>query len=86
MGVMPCQRENCHEIMCDRLLNGRYICNECLAELEAWRTTWPDTTRVSDVANLIERFLASPKGRFVLSNDSCDAEDVEKEFRRRIGE
>jgi hypothetical protein len=34
MGVMPCYREGCENIMCDRYNSEfGYICNECFAEL-----------------------------------------------------
>jgi len=34
MGVMPCQREGCESILCDRYSrNYGYICNQCFNEL-----------------------------------------------------
>ena len=33
MGVLNCDRIDCENIMCDRMCNDFYICNECFEEL-----------------------------------------------------
>jgi hypothetical protein len=39
MGVMPCHRGNCTNILCDRYSSKfGYICNECFEELVASKT------------------------------------------------
>lgn len=32
MGVMPCERAGCGNILCDVLIDNRYVCGECLHE------------------------------------------------------
>lgn len=32
MGVLACSRYGCENIMCDLLVEGNYVCNECAAE------------------------------------------------------
>ena len=40
MGVLPCDRLGCENVMCDRLSDRYgYICRECLDELVALGTT-----------------------------------------------
>lgn len=34
MGVMPCYRKNCEEILCRILVRGHYICEDCLIEFK----------------------------------------------------
>lgn len=35
MGVMPCARKNCENVMCDHCVdNIGYICNECITEFK----------------------------------------------------
>lgn len=85
MGVMACGRNGCDNIMCHHLLRGesceQYVCYECREEFDAYRASWPDTTRVSDVGRLIDEFMDSPKGSM---RDSTDPEDVEQELKKRV--
>lgn len=50
MGVMECQRPNCPNIMCDRRVDDRYLCNGCAAEFEGWRRDDMDRDPNSTVA------------------------------------
>jgi hypothetical protein len=51
MGVLPCQRNGCKNIMCDRYsYRYGYICNECFEELS------------KDCFTNIEDFMEIPKG------------------------
>jgi len=37
MGVLPCSRKDCENIMCDTYVNGiGYVCNECKKEFEEY--------------------------------------------------
>ncbi len=80
MGVMACDRVDCEEVMCDRLiLGGRsYICHGCWDELLAFKETWPQEMTKLEVRKSIERFMDRiPPG--TASTENCD---VDAEFRR----
>lgn len=34
MSVLQCDRNGCENIMCDNMIDGRYICYQCLHELK----------------------------------------------------
>ena len=54
MGVLPCYREGCENIMCDRYSNEYgYICDECFEEL--------GTTLMKSNSRDIESFMRTPK-------------------------
>ena len=36
MGVMPCTRNNCGNVMCDTRIDDSYICNECKEEFKEY--------------------------------------------------
>ena len=42
MGVMACERGNCDEIMCSRLIldSSMYICSRCYKQLLEAKATW----------------------------------------------
>jgi protein-arginine kinase activator protein McsA len=86
MGVMACDRNGCENIMCDRLLElkvtQKYICNECFEELETYKNTWDEDTKVSDVYNRIENFMNSEPHSY---DDCSDPEKVEQAWRNIIG-
>lgn len=90
MGVMPCDRADCDNIMCRHLVlegtrdGSRYLCHECLHELRLFRETWPDDTCPADVERLIRGFLGTPVGTFA-GRLKPDPEAVEAEFRRLTG-
>lgn len=53
MGVLACDRNNCENIMCDRIsFKEGYICNECFEELITYGIL--DDTE-------IEHFMKTPK-------------------------
>lgn len=83
MGVMSCQRPDCDNIMCDRIVMGAYLCDSCHAEFLEWRQTWPGETTAANMRERIEQFLVAPSGVYkvpaVLSRDEIDAE-IEKIF------
>lgn len=35
MGVLACDRHGCTNIMCDMLVNNKYVCNDCAAEFSS---------------------------------------------------
>ena len=62
MGVMPCERNGCDNILCDRILTltdgERYICRDCLGELEDLKEkVWPSKMRESEMNERIEKFM-----------------------------
>lgn len=80
MSVLACGRYDCPNVMCDYMVDGRYICNDCMQELEDWRKSWPDSIEVADVQKLIEEFMNTGVGQ--LRNSSRDPDDVEQEWQR----
>jgi hypothetical protein len=82
MGVLTCDRSDCQNIMCDQIIMDRmYICNECIAELEDWRRTWDEETKVSDVERLLSDFMNTSPGHFK-EKPIDQTNDVEEEFQR----
>ena len=58
MGVLPCSRTDCENVMCDRLFDGRhYVCSECFEEMKR------KVHHPSD-KNAILEFLESQKSYF----------------------
>lgn len=82
MGVLACNRNDCRNIMCDRLiLDGEaYICNDCFDELLAFRKTWPKEMPLSEVRARIEAFMQTEPGANVQAAD----DEIEQEFRRLV--
>ena len=79
MGVMPCSRECCDEIMCRRYMDGLgYICDDCFAELVEYRATWPERMSVAEIGQRISDFMRTVPGAHRL----IDAAGVEAEFKR----
>ena len=58
MGILPCSREGCENVMCDRLSSVGYICHECFDELVELGV--PDIDDME--TQYLEKFLDSPKG------------------------
>jgi hypothetical protein len=90
MGVMACGRHYCRNILCDRLIfNGsrdesRCICDDCHAELLAWRQTWPETVEVRDVHELIVYFMDHTTPGTMAKRESSPG-GVQEEFERLTG-
>jgi hypothetical protein len=78
MGVMACERKDCDNVMCDRLMlrGTTYICNDCYAELLSWKKTWKDVG-VKDVEWLIERFMFETTPGSTNIDNSQEAIDAE---------
>lgn len=66
MGVMRCNRHGCGNIMCHHMLDGHYICTDCLSEVERKRKGWPEQMSAVDVRRYIQDFFDSePDGGMV---------------------
>ena len=59
MSVLACDRTDCENVMCSRLiLDGKfYICDDCYAELCEHKETWPDEMRPREVYDKIWNFM-----------------------------
>lgn len=65
MSVLACDRLDCENIMCDRLLFGRrYICDDCWKELLAYKATWHNLTE-SQIKRKILEFFGTEPGTYV---------------------
>jgi hypothetical protein len=82
MGVMACGRRGCEHILCEQtvLCGEAYICADCLDELKAYRTTWPNDMDVSEVKERIELFMNSR----VTMNKPASNQEIEDEFQKLI--
>lgn len=84
MSVMACDRKDCRNIMCNRLIleYSRYICDTCFDELEEHYKSRTFSLK-GQIRTMIEAFMLSPPGSY--SRQSVDPETVEREFRRLTG-
>lgn len=84
MGVMPCDRTDCDNVMCHQsVLEGDellYICDDCAEELNAWRGSWSSEVSVCDVRKLILVFMESSPGTY--GDGSTDPQHVQCEYLR----
>lgn len=87
MGVMACDRTECENIMCNRLIEacGRefYICGECTTELEYHKTTWEPPLSRLQIEEKICEFMDSPKGTFAEKHET--EADINKTFDEIMG-
>jgi len=69
VGVMPCRRIGCANILCDRLSQKYgYICNECFEEL------------VNSTLTDIEEFMETDKSKGLFNSSDSRREVLELEF------
>jgi hypothetical protein len=60
MGVMPCSKEGCTTILCDRYSTEfGYICNDCYEELKQFLACKYSSTQ--NLENLVTTFLETPQ-------------------------
>lgn len=83
MSVLACDRYNCDNIMCDRLiLNGtKYICDTCYDELIEYKSIWPQSVSKVDVEYKIQVFMISSPGTY----KRLDQSEIQAEFDRLVG-
>lgn len=75
MSVLACDRLDCGNIMCDRLLfNSHYICGECWQELLAYKATWKNLTE-SQIKLKIMGFFGTEPGTY-FSEEIVDIDEV----------
>jgi len=82
MSVLACGRFKCDNIMCDRLVLGRYLCNACYEELLEFKRSWGFCTRVTSVRPHLEHFMTTAPGTFARDDDDAA---VDAEFHRLTG-
>jgi predicted glycosyltransferase len=82
MGVLACSRSDCERIMCDHLIcdSTRYICTDCLDELEEMQKTWPKRMTAVEVKEKFDEFFASP----TRSVKKLEGEELEEEIARMM--
>lgn len=82
MGVMACDRGNCPEIMCHRvILDNEYICDDCWEELLQAKKGWPLQMAASEVRQRIIDFMKTNPGSY----KTLDAGEIDQEFLRLTG-
>ena len=60
MGVMPCTREGCENILCDNYnVEFGYLCNDCKEELIAYLACRP----LELTEDAVNKFLETPKSK-----------------------
>ena len=88
MSVLACDRGNCPNIMCDRLIlqgtrdGSRYICNSCYDELLEFKKTWEPPMTAQEVEAKIREFMATNPGAYRVFNDEGD---IDAEFDKLTG-
>jgi hypothetical protein len=83
MGVLPCGRDGCENIMCRRSVLGTgYICDECYEELLEYRRTWPDIMTRENIRGRVEHFMESSPGTYAVLR----AEEIDREFNGLVRE
>lgn len=60
MGVLRCGRYGCDEIMCDVLIDGRYVCHECLDQFRQ-KVGGETEMNAADFAQAFDDFMATRK-------------------------
>lgn len=87
MGVMPCSRYGCRNILCQRMVfqgeDSVYICDECYAELCRYKATWEPPMTVGEVKVKIREFLDTDKD----THSPLEGYDeINEEFKRQTGD
>lgn len=82
MGVMPCYRTDCRNILCDQSLNDHYICGECIGQYQTYKEEWINLNKneeltKQDIINMIEKFFETTKDEIA----KVQNEDIENTFR-----
>jgi len=73
MGVMPCERKGCENILCNRIINvpkQTYICNSCFYELTEVRQTWDPNLTLGEVIKKVVEFMNTPPGNNVKNTEA----------------
>lgn len=66
MGVLPCSRKNCDNIMCDSYISDvGYVCWECVKEFKEYceKENLNPTTE-GQIKRELEKFMATSKGTY----------------------
>lgn len=61
MGVMRCDRAECSAILCNRLVLGKYLCEDCWRELHSYKDEWAQTISPKDLKSKLQEFIDTPK-------------------------
>jgi hypothetical protein len=80
MGVMPCHRTNCENILCHTRLHGHYICASCLNDFDKYKKTWPSEMTRSQILEKIEAFFASGENSW----DTIEGDEIEKYLKELV--
>lgn len=59
MGVKACDRVDCENVMCDRCINGYYVCSSCAEEFSLEIGDYRMTR--SELSSRFRNFLGTPK-------------------------
>jgi hypothetical protein len=70
MGVMPCYRTGCENILCRRIIFDRqYICDDCWDELVRYKNTWKGPMTEAEIKVRIEQFMETDTGSYSIVDD-----------------
>lgn len=85
MGVMPCNRSNCGNVMCDTYVGGAgYVCYECREEFKNWLNSqmWsPADTQ--EMKEALKQFLETEKGQTFNPHSGMDVDKFFEEHTRQ---
>ncbi len=67
MGVLPCSRKDCDNIMCDTCIDGiGYVCWECVREFKEYleNNSHLNLTTEGEIKLELEKFMGTSKNKF----------------------
>lgn len=71
MGVIPCDRNNCENIMCDHYISRERVCDDCLEEFKSIVLS-PNTREILSIADMnseFHAFMETRKGTLKIRNN-----------------
>lgn len=79
MSVLACDRRNCENVMCSRLImnDSKYICEDCWQELLELKDSWETPMTAAEVRKRVVAFFDTEPGTAV--DKPCD---IDREFER----
>ena len=83
MGVLPCGRDGCQNIMCEKIVEvnppnyREYICDECYCELLVYKDTLQPPITIERMRDLICKFMGIEREEFINNEDT---EEIERVF------
>lgn len=62
MGVLACERYGCPNVMCNKLVEKRYVCNDCAAEFR--ESIGNKAMPIRELSKAFQTFMESEKSEY----------------------